>query len=152
MEVRPYAPTDRDSCLALFDSNTPDNFAPQERADFEAWLDGEPEHYVVLEHEGTVVACGGFALPEPGSTDARLTWGMVGRLWHRQGLGRFLLMYRMRELGKTAAVVQTVSLETTQHAAPFFASQGFRVEHSVKDGYAPGLDKLEMVRKIAVCP
>jgi N-acetylglutamate synthase-like GNAT family acetyltransferase len=144
MEVRKYAPTDRDACLVLFDSNTPDFFLPHERADFEAWLDGNPENYVVLEHEGAVVACGGYALPSAGSTDARLTWGIVGRTWQRQGLGRFLLMYRMREIGKTAGTIQTVSLETTPQSAPFFASQGFHTVHVTKD-------KVTMVRKISVC-
>ncbi|MDZ4802513.1 MAG: GNAT family N-acetyltransferase [Bryobacteraceae bacterium] len=152
MEVRPYVPADRDSCLALFDSNTPGPFHPQEREVFETWLSGNPTNYVVLEHEGVVVACGGYALPAAGSTDARLTWGMVGRQWQGQGLGRFLLMYRLRELGKTAAIVQTVTVETTPESAPFFASQGFRTVHVTKDGPGPGLDKTEMVRKISVCP
>lgn len=151
MEVRPYTPTDHEACLVLFDSNTPDYFVPRERAEFEAWLDSNPENYFVLEHEGSVVACGGYSLPAGGTTDVRLTWGMVGRQWQRQGLGRFLLMYRLREMGRTGNTIQAVSLETTQRSAPFFASQGFQTSHVTKDGYAPGLDKVEMIRKISPC-
>lgn len=152
MEARRYATQDRDACLLLFDSNTPEYFLPQERVQFEAWLDSNPEHYFVLEHDGLIVACGGFALPPSGSTMASLTWGMVGRQWRRQGLGRFLLMFRMREMSKSGAEIQMVNLETTPQAAPFFASQGFQTARVIKDGYAPGLDKLQMVRKMAVCP
>ncbi|MCU1329161.1 MAG: hypothetical protein JWN34_4531 [Bryobacterales bacterium] len=151
MDVRAYSPADREACLGLFDSNTPEYFLPRERADFESWLDGDPAHYFVFEHEGLVVACGGYAIPAAGSTDARLTWGMVGRQWQRQGLGRYLLMYRMREMGRTSGNIQTVSLETTPQAAPFFASQGFRTVDLRKDWVSPGRDKARMVRKLSVC-
>ena len=39
MTLRPFAPTDRDACLALFASNVPDYFAELERADFIETLD-----------------------------------------------------------------------------------------------------------------
>src|SRR5688572_30168277 len=39
MTLRPYAPTDRDGCLALFAGNVPDYFAELERADFIETLD-----------------------------------------------------------------------------------------------------------------
>lgn len=151
MEARRYTASDRDACLLLFDSNVPEYFLPQERAEFEAWLGSGPENYFVLEHEGRIVACGGFALPGAGSATASLTWGMVGRQWHRQGVGRFLLMFRMREMSRTGVEIQMVKLETTPQAAPFFAAQGFHPIRVIKDGYAAGLDKVEMVRKMAVC-
>jgi N-acetylglutamate synthase-like GNAT family acetyltransferase len=151
MDVRAYSRADREACLGLFDSNTPEYFLLRERAEFESWLDGDPAHYFVVEHEGVVVACGGYAMPDAESAQARLTWGMVGRQWQRRGLGRYLLMYRMREMGRTSGTVQTVSLETTPEAAPFFASQGFRTVDVSNDAYAPGLNKVQMVRKLSVC-
>jgi hypothetical protein len=60
-------------------------------------------------------------------------------------------MYRMREMGRTSGNIQTVSLETTPQAAPFFASQGFRTVDLRKDGVSPGRDKARMVRKLSVC-
>ena len=58
--LRPYLPTDRPTCLAVFDSNLPRFFAESERADFATFLDkveAEPEPYFVLERD-SVVACG----------------------------------------------------------------------------------------------
>jgi hypothetical protein len=97
------------------------------------------------------VACGGYAIRDAGSTDARLTWGMVGRQWQRQGLGRYLLMYRMREMGRTSSNIQTVTLETSPQSAPFFTSQGFRTVDVRNDGGETGRDKVQMVRKLSVC-
>ena len=80
-----------------------------------------------------------------------MAWGMVGREWHRNGLGRLLLLYRVREIGKVGGV-QRVSLDTSQHSAPFFEKQGFKVARVEKDAYAPGLDRIEMSMKLTVCP
>ncbi len=149
MEVRPYAAADRDVCLALFDTNVPDSFAPAEREQFREFLEASATPYYLLEHEGTVVACGGFAVDAANST-ARLCWGIVGHRFQRQGVGKFLLLWRLREIGRLANV-RMVTLETTPKSATFFEKQGFRPVSVTADFNAPGLDKLEMVRKIAVC-
>lgn len=151
MEVRHWRAADREACLALFDSNTPDTFQPHERVQFEQWLESAPANYFVMEHEGTTVACGGYALSASAPGEARLIWGIVGRQWQRMGLGRFLLMYRLREISKSGEQITTVSLGTNQRAVPFFLSQGFRVVHVTTSGHSPAVDKVEMVRKIAVC-
>lgn len=38
---RPFSSKYRTTCLALFDANCPEFFEPNERADLEAFLDGE---------------------------------------------------------------------------------------------------------------
>ncbi len=150
MDIRAYRPDDRDACLAIFDSNTPDYFRPEERAEFAAFLENPRCSYVVMEHEGAIVGCGGFHV-RSGEPAAHLTWGIVRRELHRKGLGRFLLLYRLREIGK-ADGVQMVLVATSQLTAPFFESQGFKVMSVRKGGYAPGLDRVDMVMKLAVCP
>lgn len=52
MPIRPYAPEDRAACLALFDSNVPNFFAPHERAEFAAWLLDPSEYFVLEDGEG----------------------------------------------------------------------------------------------------
>ncbi len=150
MEVRPYSEGDLAACLALFDSNVPDFFHASERAGFAAFLAGNGWPYVVMEHEGGIVGCGGWA-PEEGDALVSLTWGMVRRDLHGSGLGRFLLLYRLREAAKVPGV-ERARLSTSQHTAPFFQKQGFRLTETVKDGYATGLDRVEMVMKLKVCP
>ena len=136
MDIRSYAPADRDACLEIFDSNPP----PENRPSFAEFLDGDPTPFFVAEHEGGIVGCGGFAIS---GNSARLRWGMVHHNWQRQGVGRFLLFYRLREITRDTAV-QTVSLEAPRQAAPFFAGQGFR-ETSGDSEHA------EMVKRLVVC-
>jgi ribosomal protein S18 acetylase RimI-like enzyme len=149
MDLRPYSPADRDGCLAVFDSNTPQYFKAHERADFEKFLDRPDCSYLVMEHDGAICGCGGYSVADDKA--ARLVWGMVRRDLQRQGLGRFLLMYRLRELTKTSGV-EMVSLDTSQHTAPFFERQGFKIMRIAKNGYADGLDRVEMVKRLSVCP
>ena len=60
-------------------------------------------------------------------------------------------MFRLRGITK-AGGVQLVSLGTSQHTAAFFEKQGFKVTSIRKDGYAPGVDRVEMMMKLSVCP
>ena len=111
----------------------------------------QPEEQEVLRRTRFVIAgCGGYFLTEDKAL-ARLVWGIVRRDWHRQGLGRFLLLFRLREITKVGGV-QMVRLETSQHSAPFFESQGFKVVRVAKDEYAAALDRVEMTMKLTVCP
>src|SRR5260370_24387146 len=100
MDVRPYQSSDRDACLALFDSNVRRFFEALERGGFESFLDAPDCSYFVMEHEGAVLGCGGYAMADEGS--ASLTWGMVRADSQGMGLGRYLLMFRLREIGKVA--------------------------------------------------
>lgn len=157
MDLRPYLPTDRDACLSLFDSNMPRFFAEPERAQFETFLASPDCSYFVMEHEERAVGCGGYAI-HAAEKSASLVWGMVRGDSHRMGLGRFLLLYRLREIGKAGANgrdvkgdIEMVRLDTSQHAAPFYTSQGFKVAGVVADGYGPGLDRIEMVKRMIVC-
>lgn len=141
MDIRPYAPRDLAACLALFDSNLGRFFAPEERADFELFLQSPPGHYLVMEHEGEVVGCGGYAFDDTGET-ASLTWGIIRRDLHGNGLGRFLLMYRLREIGKRGTVSR-VRLITTPNVCGFFEKQGFRVTNTAR--------LITMEKKLTVC-
>src|SRR5947208_16948619 len=96
MDVRPYSAADREACLGVFDS-----IAYGERIPFEEFLEALPGPYFVMEHDGTIVGCGGFQL-EP--SVAWLKWGMIHRDWQRRGLGRLLLMYRLKEINKAGGV------------------------------------------------
>jgi N-acetylglutamate synthase-like GNAT family acetyltransferase len=144
MDVRTYQAGDLDACLRIFDSNVPEYFSGAARAEFEAFLRSAMGSYYVMEHDGNLVGCGGFAREtEPGLVS--LTWGMIRRDLHRQGLGRFLLFYRLKEIGKLEGVT-IVRLRTISSTAAFFERAGsFRV--SGDDGHS-----VTMLKKLAVCP
>jgi N-acetylglutamate synthase-like GNAT family acetyltransferase len=139
MDIRPYTSADRDACLAVFDSNAPSLLSPGLRDALAARLNAAAPFYVA-EHDGAIIGCGGYSVSGP---TAQLEWGIVHRQWQRQGLGRFLLFYRLREITKAAAV-EMVHLETPDAAAPFFASQGFR-----ESSRAAG--QVHMTKRLTVC-
>ena len=82
--------------------------------------------------------------PDTEKALAHLVWGMVRSDSHKLGLGRYLLLFRLREITK-AGGVQTVHLDTPQHSAKFYEKQGFKVIGSE-------LDRVEMMMKLVVCP
>jgi len=136
MEIRAYTLADRDACLEVFDSNAEQLTG---REEFAAFL-SDPGAFYVAEHDGRIVGCGGFAVQ--GAT-ARLHWGIVHRSVQRQGLGRFLLFHRLREITRNGAV-QIVGLTSPRAVVGFFVSQGFREE--VGDEHSA-----EMIKRLTVC-
>lgn len=126
----------------MFEANTPAFFDPSERAEFAGFLH-DPGAYLVLTDGRVVVGCGGIA---PCGTTATLTWGMVARDRHRQGLGLQLLQARV-DLARAAGMT-ALSCETSQHSRGFYERQGFRVTSFTPDGFGPGLDRIAMVRPL----
>ncbi len=84
MTLRPYEASDYEACLALFESNMPKYFLPEEKPDFTGWLkkyenNGPYEpgciaHYFVVEEDGVAVACGGLYM-EPHNSISGMIWG-----------------------------------------------------------------------------
>lgn len=150
MNLRTYTAADRPACLEVFDQNCPRFFALEERENFEEYLDAPQGPYFVLEREegGAILGCGGYALE--GTGIASLVWGMVLPAFQRQGLGRYLTMYRLREISRQNGP-QLVRMDTTQHSSAFYEKLGFRVIGVKQDGYAPGLDRVELMKKLEVC-
>jgi len=142
--IRPYVANDREACLAIFDSNTPDFFGTSERELFVSFLDKRPSRYYVVEDERGVVACGGWGWKDSARV-AVLTWGMVHRTHHRSGLGRRLLRHRLAEA--EAQDYSVFELVTSQHSAPFFAREGFVEEKVEPNLFAPGLHGHHMRRQ-----
>ena len=144
VDIRPYSPSDRDACLAVFDSNVPRFFITAERAGFASFLDELPGPYIVLtDASGVIVGCGGYAIAddEPGRAD--LCWGMVRKEKHRRGYGRTLTHARI-DAAKRDADVRVIALECSQHTTGFYERFGFRVTKVEPDGFGPGLDRCLM--------
>lgn len=149
--VRPYAPADLGACLALFDSNLPRFFAPGERPEFQAFLSPPAPPtlapYLVLEQSGRPVACGGLSI-DPPARRASLTWGMVDRARQGQGLGRRLTEARL-DLARALPGLNEVILATSPLTLGFYARFGFVPTGCIPDGFGPGLDRWDMVLRLA---
>jgi N-acetylglutamate synthase-like GNAT family acetyltransferase len=138
MDLRPYTPADRAACLALFDINA---LPPATRAGFERHLDGVPAGFLVAEHDGRLVGCGGYGC-EGGSP--RLEWCLVDPALHRNGIGRLLAMTALRAISSKSQA-SAVSASSTGNARGFFEHLGFRAVSNGPEGI------VEMVKKLDVC-
>lgn len=142
LRVRPYRPADRDACLAIFDSDCPRFLHPEERPGFAAWLDSLQGTYLVIEEDGGVIGCGGYALEEDGVT-LTLTWGLLHADHHGRRLGDLLLLERLaRALDECDATHS--KLGTTELIEPFFERVGYRRVSKTPDGWGPGLDRVDL--------
>lgn len=140
---REYRESDRELCLAVFDSNVPQYFTDEERDLFDAFLQDLPGPYFVMDGgDGRAAACGGYAI-EAEDSRADLCWGMVRGDLHGQQLGRALTELRISE-AKDDPRVSSIALNTSQHTKGFYQKMGFEILEIIEDGYAPGLHRVEM--------
>jgi N-acetylglutamate synthase-like GNAT family acetyltransferase len=133
----------------VFDSLPPTLLDASARVLFESWLDLAEGPYFVMEHEESVVGCGGYSF-SPDQSIATLRWGMIRDSSQKMGLGRFLLMYRIREIGKEGTV-GVVFAHSPRPSAGFFEKQGFRMNGTSPDACAPGVIGIELIKKLTVC-
>lgn len=149
MSLRPFQSEDREACLAVFDSNCEPDWPPQLRAGFAAFLDQFPASVLVFEHGAAAAGCVAFHFE---STDrACIRWLMVRRDLRGNGLGRFLLFAALKKLGAEHDPA-LVEAPCPPAAAGFFERQGFRVTQVIPSGWGPGLDRVELTKKLKVCP
>jgi GNAT superfamily N-acetyltransferase len=141
MKIRSYSQSDRHACLEILESNTPEFFIPTDCDGYATFLDNLPGPYFVLEQFGQIAACGGWALDTAGVAD--LTWGMVRRKFHRRGLGRELLRFRLNAIRNDGRAT-LVRVRTAQLVQGFFIREGFSVVDVVLNGFGAGLDKVTM--------
>jgi N-acetylglutamate synthase-like GNAT family acetyltransferase len=147
MLARSYEITDRTACLGIFDSNAPDYVRPEERIQFEQFLDRLPGPYLVVMDDDQLVACGGFATGRiVGEADIR--WILVDRDHHGHGVGDFLMTTCVSEI-LALEHIHTARLETSQRTRAFFERWGFASVEVVPSGLGPGLDQVEMRSALA---
>lgn len=151
--TRPYQPDDFSACLAIFDSNLPTFFAPDECAQFSEFLENHAAKgrtYLILTREDSVIACGGILLDES-KGKAFLEWGMVERIHHGQGIGAKLTEARLGLARGIPGIVE-VTIETSQHSRGFYERTGFAASKIIPDGFGPGLDRWDMTLPLKSSP
>lgn len=137
---RPFSSADKQACLAIFDANCPSFFAPNERADFESFLEASPIGYEVCEVAGRVVAAFGLICED--RCGVRLNWIMLDP--HSKGIGLgSAIMKRVIAQGK-ASQSPLIGIAASHKSAPFFAKFGAVVTAHTEDGWGPGMDRVDM--------
>jgi ribosomal protein S18 acetylase RimI-like enzyme len=144
--IREYELLDRERCLQIFESNQPDYFSEQEYQEFVDWLDApERPTYSVVELGGDIVACGGLYVSDD-EDHVGMAWGMVHRDWQRNGIGRKLTEFRLKQMQELSPHLEQ-RLATSQLTYGFYEKLGFRTIKVTQNGFGPGIDRYDMIRK-----
>lgn len=142
LHFRPFTTADKDACLKIFMGNTPKYFGVDELPDFRTFLNTLPCPYFVVTRNEEVIACGGYGMN--GKKQAMiLAWGMARIDLHKQGIGAFLLVERLKQIYRESGQVE-VQIETSQHSRGFFERFGFVAGEITEDFFAPGLHRVDM--------
>ncbi len=141
---RPYNEADNLACTKIFDANCPEYFALNEREDYEVFLKSAPEGYQVCEVEGRVL--GAFGLLDEGQDEKRLNWILLDPQSQGMGIGE-KIMERVIRVGRESQAV-TVNIAASHKSEPFFAKFGARTTLFTKDGWGPGMDRVDMVLSV----
>lgn len=139
-----FAPFDEDArvrCLALFDANCPDFFAPNERTDYAAFLGRHGADYTTCLVDGVIAgAFGVIAADQAGR--AHLNWILVDPTSQGVGLGREIMAEARRRAEATGRA--WVDIAASHRSAPFFSRFGARELSRTPDGWGPGMHRVDM--------
>lgn len=140
LNSRAWRAEDRDACLGLFDANCPEFFAPNERAEYAAWLDAEPQGYHVCMLDGRVAGAWGLRQREDG--DCVLNWILLAPAVQGRGIGRRIMQEVRDELRARGAA--RLHIGASHKSAPFFARFGAVEIRRTPDGWGPGMHRVDM--------
>jgi N-acetylglutamate synthase-like GNAT family acetyltransferase len=102
-----------------------------------------------MDHEGAIVGCGGYVI-DASASEAALVWGMIRKDLQRMGLGRYLLLFRLKDIGRQGNI-SVVRVETSQNAALFFQKQGFKLASVNAREVSSGLKQIVLLKRLSVC-
>ena len=128
------------ACLALFDANCPQFFAPNERLDYVEFLDASPLSYELCLINGEVV--GAFGLSGNGLQQNSLNWILLNPNFQGMGIGSSI-MNRISAVAHQAGV-RLVKIAASHKSAPFFAKFGAIEIAAMKNGWGPGMHRIDM--------
>lgn len=140
VSFRPYRKADRQACTGIFDANCPAFFAPNERLEYEEFLDSASGDYEVCEVDGKVL--GAFGLSVAGEDTKRLSWIMLDPQAQGLGVGS-AIMQRVIQLGRSSRT-SVVKIAASHKSAPFFARFGASATSFIENGWGPGMDRVDM--------
>ena len=141
LTFRPYQRSDHDACVAIFDENCPEFFAPNERDDYLEFLVTHGRSYTVAVMDGRVVGAYGLA---GSGTDYALRWILFSRSMQGRGLGTSVMARVFDEMRQHGA--NRLHIAASHKSAPFFARFGATPLKTTSDGWGPGMDRVDMIR------
>ena len=143
MTIRPYTPADLEEVVAVFRSNIPKYFLPDEEPGLHDFLSKYSGDYYVIELDSEVVGSGGIAWNDLEDPTVSLCWGMVRRDHLSTGLGKKLTEFRIQYAREKYGDVP-LTIGTSQHTRGFYEKFGFRLTEHTPNGFGPGIDTCKM--------
>ena len=137
---RSYLPGDKEACLNLFDANCPEFFAPNERTDYQRFLEANPNSYELCFGESVVV--GAFGLMGDDAHCRDLNWILLSP--SSQGLGIGAAIMERVVLDARESAVRVINIAASHKSAPFFAKFGANEVTVSDNGWGPGIHRVDM--------
>jgi RimJ/RimL family protein N-acetyltransferase len=137
---RAFREIDRTACLRMFDQNCPEFFAPNEREDYATFLRDAKDRYVVSVLGVRVI--GAYGLDPNDDGGSTLRWVLVSPSAQGGGLGSLIMarvLAAMRSAGRSP-----LRIGASHKSAPFFSKFGATEISREKDGWGPGMHRVEM--------
>lgn len=141
MEFLEYTQIHETACLKLFDLNCPGFFAPNERSDYEAFLDSSHKGYRVVCLDNTIVGAFGFRVQKNTGRGA-ISWIMVSPEAKCQGVGSEMMAWVKQEALKCNSSI--VDIAASHLSAPFFSKFGATEIETIPNGWGPGMHRVNM--------
>ena len=140
VKFRHYALNDKDKCLTLFDMNCPEYFAPNERIEYEQFLDINLAQYQLCEVDNAVV--GAFGMSREQGKKGRLEWIMLDPGVQGNGIGNAVMDRVIVSAGD--AGLESILIATSHKAYRFFAKRGAVIVSQTENGWGPGMHRVDM--------
>jgi GNAT superfamily N-acetyltransferase len=137
---RPYSGADRETCLDFFDANCPEYFAPNERSDYQRFLDAGSTGYELCLIDEKIA--GAFGLIGNAASRRRLNWIMLNPRFHGVGGGRAIMERIVAHA--VSEGLEVLDIAASHKSAPFFAKFGAVTTTVTENGWGPGMHRVDM--------
>ena len=138
-----YNPELELACMALFDANCPQFFAPNERDDYLDFLKSQPVGYQVCLLNDEVV--GAFGLLKHNQEYA-INWIMLSPKTQGSGIGKQVMEHVIAS--SVDQGIDRISIAASHLSAPFFAKFGAVAVNEIEHGWGQDMHRIDMVLNI----
>ncbi|MEM7791750.1 MAG: GNAT family N-acetyltransferase, partial [Verrucomicrobiota bacterium] len=143
MEVKIYDDKDYEGILSIFESNTPEYFGVDEKPWLIETLEGPDGPLFSVLIDGKIVGFGGYEVSKYYNWGI-LVWGMVRSELHGQGIGKHLLVERIKHFKENHSETRYLKVDTSPCIEGFYTKMGFTVLKNWKSGYRSGFDRVDL--------
>jgi GNAT superfamily N-acetyltransferase len=143
---RHYLLQDKPNCLAIFDANTPEFFAVNERLDYSQFLDTNPRDYEVCSSGADLI--GAFGLLGREAQYRHLNWILLSPKFQGSGVGS-MIMKRVVHIAHENNL-DHIKIAASHLSAPFFAKYQAVSVFEVNNGWGFGMHRIDMELRLNI--